>query len=322
MKRCPDKRCNAPTVTCRLGEQFVTDCPVWCSGKENGAVAPTDAKLDTRLIRLPWSGAALGTTDLPFLTGRSEPKIVAVIGPHNAGKTTLLGLFYQQIGRSGRLGSARFAGSYSLEGWEAIAHALRWEAGVPRFPPHTSSGTGRAPGLLHIAMRENDERITDILYADSPGEWFHRWAVDPAAGDAEGAAWLIERASALLIVADCEALAGENRGQARSDIIQLVRRVAASRGRRPAALVWAKADVDVPPLIREAVTKAVKLVISDVVEFETSVVPFEREGVTIDPSASVRAVLDWTIAPLARGFTLEVQPPQGDDPFFAIGATA
>jgi hypothetical protein len=322
MKRCPDKRCNAPTVTCRLGEEFVTDCSVWCSGKGNGTSTPADANIDTRLIRLPWSGAALGTTDLPFVTGRGEPKIVAVIGPHNAGKTTLLGLFYQQIGRSGRLGTARFAGSYSLEGWEAIAHALRWEAGVPRFPPHTSSGAGRAPGLLHMAMRDDDERVSDILYADSPGEWFQRWAVDPAAGDAEGAAWLIERASTLLIVADCEALAGEKRGQARSDIIQLVRRVAASRDRRSAALVWTKADVDVPPMIREAVTRAVKLVLPDFAEFETSVVPFEREGTVIDPSASVRAVLEWTIAPLARGFSVKPPPPQGDDPFFAIGATA
>lgn len=324
MTRCPDSRCNAPAISCRRGEPLLTDCEVWCSAKRKaqGGAGTAEPKIDTRSIRLPWSGAALGTTDLPFVTGRSEPKLVAVIGPHNAGKTTLLGLFYQQIGRRGLLGDAKFAGSYSLEGWEAIAHAMRWEAGVPRFPPHTSSGSGRAPGLLHMASRRSDTGIADLLFADSPGEWFQRWAIEPLAADAEGAAWLLERASALLIVADCEALAGEQRGPARNDIIQLVRRVAAARRGRPAALVWTKADVAVPAAIREAVTKAVKLVMPDIVDFETSVVAFERNGNKVDAQDSVRAVLDWTIAPLPRGFAVPELAPTGDDPFFAIGAMA
>jgi hypothetical protein len=322
MKRCPDPRCNAPAIACRRGEPDLTDCEVWRSGKGNGMSNIADLKIDTHSIRLPWSGAALGTTDLPFITARSEPKLVAVIGPHNAGKTTLLGMFYQQVGRSGQVGDAKFAGSYSLEGWEAIAHAMRWEAGVPRFPPHTSSGSGRAPGLLHIASRHTDGSIADILFADSPGEWFQRWAIEPSANDAQGAAWLMERASALLIVADCEALAGAQRGTARNDIKQLIRRVAAERQSRPVALVWTKADTPVPPLIRAAVAEAAKLKMPDIVEFETSVVSLERDGNMIGARDSVRAVLDWTIAPIPRGFAVKELPPRGDDPFFAIGAPA
>jgi hypothetical protein len=304
-----------------MGEEQHSDCPIWNKGQSGPA--PVDkADAVSFSTRLPWSGAALGTTDLAFVTGRGEPKLVAVIGQHNAGKTTLLGLFYREVGRSGKIGPAHFAGSYSLEGWEAIAHALRWDGNVPRFPPHTSSGAGRAPGLLHLAMRAGNEGLSDVLFADSPGEWFHRWAIEPEASDAEGARWLIERASALLVVADCEALAGEDRGQARSDTIQLIRRIATKRSGRPVALVWTKADIEVPSLIRAAVTDAAKLVMPDIVEFEASVITFERDGVPVVAPDSVKAILNWTTAPLTHGFQLPVPPMLGADPFFSIGTTA
>jgi hypothetical protein len=260
--------------------------------------------------------------DLAFLTGRSEPKLVGLVGPHNAGKTTLLGLFYQQVGRSGRAGDSRFAGSYSIEGWEAIAHALRWEGAVPRFPPHTSTGAGRRPGLLHFALRDERGELSDVLFADSPGEWFQRWAVEPAAPDAEGARWLIERASSLLIAADCEALSGPDRGQARSDTIGLLRRVATERRGRPVALVWTKADKAVPEAIRTAVTQAATLVMPDIVTFETSVVEFESGGVSIQPATSVTAILEWMTKRLTPGFELTRARHVGTDPFFAIGTAA
>ena len=319
-RRCPDKRCNAPEVSCRLGERTPAECDVWRSGPKSDA-GDDGPERDPGLTRLPWSGAALGTTDLAFVTGRSEPKLVAVVGPHNAGKTTLLGMFYQQVGRSGRVGDGRFAGSYSLEGWEAIAHAMRWDDGAPRFPPHTSSGAGRAPGMLHLAHRPQTGRLADLLFADSPGEWFQRWSVDPAANDAEGARWVVERASALLVVADCEALSGAERGTARGDLLSLIRRVAATRRDRPVALVWAKADLTVPAGIRDAIREAATRALPDVVEFETSVVAFERDGATVAAADAVAALLDWCTLACPRGFDIP-RPEPGTDPFFAMGFAA
>jgi hypothetical protein len=304
-----------------MGEASLAECRVWnkVASAATGDASPVP---DADGVRLPWSGAALGTSDLAFLTARSEPKIVGVIGPHNAGKTTLLGLIYQQIGRSGRVGASRFAGSYSLEGWEAIAHALRWEAGVPHFPPHTSSGSGRAPGLLHLALRDGQTRLSDVLFADSPGEWFQRWAVEPTAADAEGARWLIDRASSILIAVDCEALAGPGRGQARSDAIALIRRVAAARAGRLVALVWTKADKIVPEPIRKAVSDAAFLVMPDIVTFETSVVEFDSGGEKIQPVACVKSILEWMVTRPVPGFQVTGPRPVGTDPFFAIGAAA
>lgn len=302
-----------------MGEDALEDCAIWNKG--GGKTAQADAQAtEPGGTRLPWSGAALGTAGLAFFAGRADAKLVAVIGPHNAGKTTMLGLFYQEVGRSGRIGDALFAGSYSLEGWEAIAHALRWSGNTPSFPPHTSSGAGRVPGLLHLAMRSQDGGLADVLFADSPGEWFQRWTIDPTASDAEGARWVVERAATLLVVADCEALAGKDRGAARNDIIQLLRRIATTRREQPVALVWTKADVDVPPLIRSAVTEAARLVMPDIVEFETSVVAVERDGVTISPLGSVKEVLAWVVRPVARGFSVPRPSTQSRDPFFRVGA--
>lgn len=149
-----------------MGETLLEKCPNWRGATREQTVAPTLTDDDTRL---PWSGAALGTAGLPFLTARGEPRLLALVGSHNAGKTTLLGSWYQLIGRSGRVDGADFAGSYTLEGWEAVAHALRWDGGAPRFPAHTSSGAGRLPGLLHLALRPKGGRLTDFLFADAPG---------------------------------------------------------------------------------------------------------------------------------------------------------
>ncbi len=321
MRRCPDQRCGAPTLSCRMGEDALEACPIWNKGAGDVA-ASTGVASSAGGMRLPWSGAALGTAGLAFFAGRADARLVAMIGPHNAGKTTLLGLFYQHLGRIGGIGTSRFAGSYSLEGWEAIAHALRWSGNTPRFPPHTSSGAGRIPGLLHMALRGQDGRLSDALFADSPGEWFQRWTIDPSANDAEGARWVVERAATLLVVADCEALAGKDRGGARNDIIQLLRRVATVRNGRPVALVWTKADIAVPPLIRAAVSEAAQLVMPDVVAFHTSVVEGEQGDERLSPIASVAKVLEWLVAPAKRGFAVPQTPTASRDPFFVIGEAA
>ena len=71
---------------------------------------------------MPWSGSVLGLTDLGFVAGRSKPIVLAVMGPHNAGKTTLLGACYLLLGRGHRPNEElRFAGSCSLAGWENVA---------------------------------------------------------------------------------------------------------------------------------------------------------------------------------------------------------
>jgi ABC-type branched-chain amino acid transport systems, ATPase component len=301
-----------------MGEATPAKCSVWTNGLAKSASKQAPDPADGATTLLPWTGSAMGTRDLSFLTGRGEAKLIALIGAHNAGKTTLLASWYQQLGRTGAVAHRRFAGSFSLEGWEAVAHALRWDGAAPSFPPHTPSGAGRAPGMLRLALRGDNGRLEDYIFADSPGEWFERWAVDVSAPDADGARWLSDRAATLVIVADCEALSGPKRGTARSALLNLLRRTAAERRSRPVALVWSKADVAIANAMRETIREAALRAIPDIAEFEVSISDFSRDGTEMTANETLTALLDWALLPLPKGFEPALPRIESDDPFFHV----
>ena len=269
MKQCPVDACFAPETTCAVGHLNLNECPSWRSSTEqNQAVAPSNDELV-----LAWSGNALGLTDVGFVAGRTRPTIVGIIGAENAGKTTLLTAWYLLVGRGvGTSERHRFAGSFTLRGWETVARAMQWAPGLPpKFPAHTSSRGGRGQGLLHLAFRENGQQLRDYLFTDAPGMWFQRWALNENAADAAGARWILENADIFLVVADRAALSGEDRGSARAALQLLVRRIAATREGRSVILVWAKSDIQIPPEIEKAVREAVYSQIPDTEEFNVSI---------------------------------------------------
>lgn len=291
--------------------------PELCPNVTGGAAAPT-AEAGGQ-VRAPWTGAAMGLIDVGLVAGRARPLVVGVCGAEKAGKTTLLASWYILIGRGRPVVDARrFAGSLTLEGWEALAAHMRWEPGGqgPVFPPHTTSQTGRAPGLLHLAFRRADDRLQDVLFADAPGEWFRHWAVNETSSDAEGARWISDQADLLLIIADCDALSGETVGDARHDLQILAPRVGQHRRGRPVALVWAKADVDVAPDVRQAVRAAVFKYLPDAVEFECSVKP-DADG---REAPGMLDLLDWILVQPRPAVTLPVRHARGVDPLFDFGA--
>ena len=269
---------------------------------------------------MPWSGNVLGLTDLGFVAGRSKPLVLAIMGPHNAGKTTLLGAWYLLLGRGFRPEEGlRFSGSCSLAGWEVVANPLRWEPGPipPAFPPHTSSASARIPGLLHLAFKQDHDRRTDYVMTDAPGEWFRKWAVKRDDPDALGARWAAEHADAFLLVADREALAGSVRGATRTGIQLLARRLADELRERPVALVWTKADIPIPSETEEAVRRAVLRVIPKAVEFSVSVMTKP------DGTEYVQEFLDllrWALN-VRRPTVRLPEPARGNlDPVFTFGA--
>lgn len=318
MRPCPDRRCHVPDVACHLGEDTPFDCKVWKQGVGDRA-AIAQAKAEGAYTLFPWTGTAFGTEELLFLTGRGEARLVAIVGAHNAGKTTLLAAWYQQTGKTGRIGEHLFAGSFTLEGWEAVAHALRWNGAGPSFPPHTSSGAGRTPGMLHLGVRQENGELEDFLFADSPGEWFQRWATDSTAEDAKGARWLSERAAVFIITADCEALSGPGRGSARASLVQLIRRTANERGSRPVALVWTKADLVISDNIKSAITEAARLAIPDIEEFSCSVSNVKDGDQIVRPEESLQMILNWAVKPYPRGFAPIVGVVPTNDPFLKYG---
>jgi len=316
MEECPHPDCFAPDTTCALGNVELAACLQWKGGKAPSAPSvETDDK-----ILVPWTGDALGLTDLAFVTGRAKPVVVAVAGPESAGKTTLLASWYLLLGR-GRLLQGRrwFNGSYSLNGWEAVASSMRSAPGrPPTFPPHTTSRGARAPGLLHLALREDDGRRRDLLFADAPGEWFQKWAVNAENPEAEGARWLAVHANLILLVADRQALSGSKLGAARNAFQLLAKRVAAERRGRPVALVWTKADIEIDPQMEAMIRKAVMDEMSDAVEHSTSV--FDPDGG--DVGVGLIRLFDWIASYRRLGVVVPQTQASVNDPLFLYGRTA
>jgi hypothetical protein len=254
-----------------LGQLNYLECPSWSAGaSEADAPVPSLSPISARVT---WSGNALGLADLANLVPRGRSILIGLLGAHDAGKTTLLTGNYLQLLRGKALAGAHFAGSRTLGAWESLAAWVRFDdaARSPSFPPHTPRGTSRVPGLLHLAMRGPKDELRDVLLTDAPGEWCTRWAIQEDAPDAEGARWIVRHSNAFLVFADCHRLAGPKRGEARSEVRQLLERLGNHVGNRPTALVWTKVDHKPGEGIRSAIRGALNEHVPHAVEVEASI---------------------------------------------------
>lgn len=315
MDKCPHHDCFADdNTTCTLGHLKRDLCPEWrlISKPTVAASSSSDEML------LPWSGLAMGESDLNFVSGRVKPITVGIVGPESAGKTTILGSFYLLLGRGALTTDDNvFSNSYTLTGWEAVAASMRWKPGPqpPCFPPHTPSGKARAPGMLHLAFRRKDGTLRDLLFADAPGEWFRKWAVNREAPDVEGARWIARYADVTLLIADRQALSGSKMGTARNDFQVLAQRAIAEARGRPLALVWTKGDVEVSSTMEAQIRRAVASVSPTVPEFSVSVTP--REGV--EDADGFRKLFDWIVTTKRTGVELPTTQASSHDPLFRFG---
>ena len=286
---CTYRVCDAPFQGCNLGREEFADCKYW--GGRGSNQAPPDEKPQPQL---PWSGAPLGHLDLEVVAARSRPYLIGLLGSHDAGKTTLLAVLYLLLWRGERVGERLFAGSMTLDGWEGLASALRWQPDQPpQFPPHTSRAADRTPGLLHLAFRHR-RVIEDVLFTDAPGEWFDEWSVNRNSAGAEGARWTARHANAVLLVVDSEALAGPDGGVARMRTLDLARRLGdeLEAGRR-VAVVWSKSDQEVPVRMREMLTTAFEKCLPGYREFNVSIYPI---GESEDPDTrAFLELFDWCL---------------------------
>lgn len=318
MSRCSLEGCFAPDTTCNQGFLNLSECPMWQATHKTASVE--DGLIGDDII-LPWSGRAMGLSDLSFLAGKRKPFLTGIIGPHNAGKTTLLASWYLLLSRGAADITGRsFAGTYTFDGWEAVAKAMQWAPGaVPSFPAHTTSHEGRGPGLLHLCFRNSIEERMDFLFADAPGEWFQKWAMNANSSEAEGARWVGAHADLFLLIADCEALSGDGMGRARSAFQFQTRRLAAECGDRPVALVWTKSDIQVGSEMESAIRKIAKEHIPNLAEFRVSVSsPSDRP---IGIGQGILEVLDWILHARRGSLTLPRTRTITTDPLFVDRAS-
>jgi len=248
--KCPHQDCWAPEIACNFGDDLEQ-----CQYYKDVAKEESEKDVSQDAFLVPWSGNSFGTADLQFIAGRSRPTLLGVIGATAAGKTTLLTTLYLLLSQGHRPTGRRFSGSYTLGGWENLAHFLRWKPQqAPTFPLHTPFNAGRTPGLLHLAFRRSDVSLEDVLLTDAPGELFTRWAIDKTAPELDSARWIASHADAFLLLLDSKALAGPLRGEARTNTLALAERLGDEIRNRPVAVVWAKSDYEVKESIRNALS--------------------------------------------------------------------
>lgn len=243
--RCTHPGCPDPDgIGCNVeGHPNLHDCPNYILDIQTDETFSTP---EDDFYRIPWTGNSLGLIDLNFLAASSKPILIGITGVASAGKTTFLASLYCLLRNGKRIGNYRFAGSLTLIGWEDIAWNLSWkENGNIQFPPHTTSNSGRVPGLLHIALRNNQGVKIDLIFTDAPGEWFNQWRININAENAKGAKWIHENSDAFLLFADCEMLNGTKRGIAKAQINSVADRLFENIADRPIGLIWSKSDVEI-----------------------------------------------------------------------------
>lgn len=241
-EECSRSTCFVPDTPCVLG------LAENCTHLTQPSIGAPEL-YETHGTALPWSGLALGLSDLFPVVAIARPHVIGVVGAAGAGKTTLLAAHWVAARRGvGTFGRA-FAGSYSLSGWHQIARHLQWIPWGSGFPPHTSAVNERSPALLHIALNSPGCARRQILYTDAPGEWFTRWAEEPS--EAEGAQWVADHSDAFVLLADSDALYGSDRGIARANYESLALRLATVTQGRVVIPVLTKSDVTPPEPIVE-----------------------------------------------------------------------
>lgn len=260
---CPNANCHPEDFGCQDGYPTLGECP--CFQQQHSLpeaeTAATELADELTGRRANWTGSAMGLTDLEPLAARSRLLLIGLAGVENAGKTTFLALLYSLLRQGQAVPGYRFAGSHTLPGWELLAGFLTFRDSTNQvsFPPHTTRNAGRVPGLLHLALKDEDGHLLDVLFTDAPGEWFSEWRNSQLAEAAAGAEWIHQRGDGFLLFADCEELAGPNRGAARSQVQMVADRLLSNLGKRPLGLVWAKSDVEnTRPAIRTSITEHIQ----------------------------------------------------------------
>ncbi len=170
--KCIHPTCFPDDTGCDVEGHFnVNDCKYYNKPQEVEEIET--ASQAEKLYKIPWTGNTLGLNDLNFLTASSKPILIGIVGVTSAGKTTFLASLYCLLRRGKKIGDYTFTGSLTLTGWEDISWYLSWkEHGNIQFPPHTTSNSGRVPGLLHFALRNSQNDKIDLIFTDAPGEWF------------------------------------------------------------------------------------------------------------------------------------------------------
>lgn len=114
------------------------------------------------------SGEALDRAQASMLQRRRLSRAIGLIGPNNAGKTSLIASVYDLL-QDGPIAGIGFAGSATLIGFEKVCHDSR--AASRRGTPHTERTTvGAEATFFHLDLRTDEGELVSLFMGDRSGE--------------------------------------------------------------------------------------------------------------------------------------------------------
>ncbi len=244
--RCANSRCEVPATNfCKQDHDDFQVCPSYLEGfgQHNQETSAVDAgAVKKGEVRPAWSGNAFTPNTATVIWATSRAPLLALVGLPETGKTSFLATLYLRMKRE-LLAERQFNGSLTLQAWAKLASRMEWSGGrAPKYPPRTS-GDAREPGFLHISLRAHNDDVTDVLVADTPGEWYIRWISKADDPQAEGARWTVDHADEILFFVDVAALTDPTlQYNARSQTERLIDRVSNRQPRGRVSVVYAKHD--------------------------------------------------------------------------------
>lgn len=141
------------------------ECPHY--GKPLAPSSPAAAALDDRHGIVMLSGDLLDQEEASQVLRRGASRVIAVVAPKDAGKTTLISSVHELLLR-GPIGPLRFSGSRTLYAFERACHPSR---GVSRNAvPKTERTLLTSVKFYHAALCRPGEAMLDIIVADRNGE--------------------------------------------------------------------------------------------------------------------------------------------------------
>ena len=288
--KCSLKECGAPTVPCHEGCEDFNTCPNYKYGK-NSSVAKQEIKKVTNNSNLNWSGEALSTNEIHLVSSRSNPFLIGTFGKADAGKTTYLAMVYTLLLNGGKLENYRFAGTKTILGWDQLHHRLRLSHGGVPFPPPTPVSANR---LYHLALKDSEDSLKDLLFADASGEVFSLWGINRNDENAESARWIYANSNAFMLFIDCEALVLQKNG-AKREIMYIARQLSHDIKNRPLIAVWSKADkkAEVLPAIKDTLKNELEGLFANFHEIEIS--NFLEPGPDELVHKNNLAAIDWLL---------------------------
>lgn len=237
--KCSNRDCRV-SETGKCVEGLVTDaCPNF--GKEPLPLDSNQAPLaEQRFIELS-PAIRLSLDKAATVLRREQGRVIAVVGPHDAGKTSLIAGLYDLF-QQGPIDGSHFNGSETLHAFEMSCHDAR--AASERSVPHIDRTPLGEVEFFHIGVTQlsTGSRFA-VLIGDRAGEDYRS-----AANDVQIVSTFheVRRADTLTFLVDGHRLAQSvTRHQVRAELLRLIQALVDGGGTSPRqkiAVVLTKLD--------------------------------------------------------------------------------